>query len=358
MARPVKWLGICGLLAVAAGTIGCASTVWNGYQGGTLKYSEVRYNYTAQPVMKDPSSKTYQLQTDASCSAVTSVPLLDKRGVRRVTNGADAVISVTAGEITHEPGALGLPGAYIPAMISSMPVRIEVKDKSGQLILERDLTHTEYLSINGAKSSKTYDEAKAAMTVISQFGKSNADAKVRQGAPSTIDKNLTLIAKDLFEPRKVSVTLPAVRSAGEVDMEAAYKLLSKAKKEEQVKAALAAYAALGAEHKKANGTDDTVGNYGVLCGLASAKVLSGDLAGSWQETKKAWKLFPAGKEHPLIVQVLLKQQEQAGVEIIPPEEYKELVNLKNYETNEYAKKANEAIDKATNKLMNLFGGSK
>jgi hypothetical protein len=232
-----------------------------------------------------------------------------------------------------------------------MPIRIEVKDKSGQLILERELKHEEILGINGAKSFKTREEATAAMTEINQFLKSSADTKVKQGAPSTVNKNLGLIAKDLFEPREVSVTLPAVRSAGEVKMDSAYKLLAKAKKDEQVKAALAAYTAVGLEHKKADGTDDVVGNYGVLCGLASARILSGDLAGAWQDTKKAWRAFPEGKEHRLIVEVLRKQQEQAGVEIIPQAEYDEMVKQEN-------KAANEAVGKAVDKLKNLFGGGK
>jgi hypothetical protein len=347
MRRLVKLLGICGL---AAGMIGCASTVWNGYQGGTVKYSEVSYNYTAQPVLKDPAGKTYQLQTDAALGAIRSVAVLEKQGVRRVESGADVVISVTSGPITHEPGGAGFK-KFTPATISTMPIKIEVKDKSGQLIIERELKHQEMLTLQGAKQYDTREEATAAMAVITEFAKSSADSKVRQGAPGTVNKNLALIAKDLFEPRKVSVALPAVRSAGNVDMDSAYKLLAKAKSDEQVKAALAVYAALGVENKKADGTDDVVGNYGVLCGLASARILSGDLAGAWQDAKKACQVFPEGKERMLIVEVLRKQQQQAGVEIIPQAEYDEMVKQENNADMDQLKDGLKS-------LKGLFGGGK
>lgn len=345
MTRLVKWLGFCG---IAAGIIGCASTVWNGYPGGTVKYSEVSYNYTAQPVLKDPAGKTYQLQTDAALSAVRSVPALEKKGVRRAESGADVVINVKSGEITHEPGGFGLGHSYTPALYSTMPITIEVKDKAGRSVLQRELKDEEYLEVKGAQKYKTREEATAAMTEVNAFLKSSADAKVKEGASGTVDKNLGLIARELFEPREVSVSLPAVRSAGKVDMEAAYKLLSKAKGDEQVKAALAAYTAFGVDHKKPDGTNDTVGNYGVLCGMASARILSNDLAGAWQDTKSAWKAFPTGKEHLKIAEILRQQQEQAGVEIIPKGEYDEMV--KQQETTQ--------LNDGLKSLKSLFGGNK
>jgi hypothetical protein len=347
MTRLVKWLGLCGL---AAGMIGCASTTWNGYSGGTVKYSAIDYNYTAQPVLKDPAGKTYQLQTDASLASVKSVAALEKQGVKRVESGADVVINVTSGPITHEPGGAGFT-KFTPATISTMPIKIEVKDKSGQLINEHELKHQEMLTLKGAQQYNTREEAKAAMTVITELAKSSADAKVREGAPATVNKDLGLLAKELFEPRKVSVTLPAVRSAGSVEMDSAYKLLAKAKSDEQVKAALAVYQALGMDHKKPDGTDDVVGNYGVLCGLASAKILSGDLAGAWQNAKKAFQVFPEGKERMMIVEVLRKQQQQAGIEIIPQAEYDEMVKQEN----------NAGIDQLKDglkSLKGLFGGNK
>jgi hypothetical protein len=180
--------------------------------------------------------------------------------------------------------------------------------------------------MGGGAEFKTRKEAKAAMSSITDILKTSADKKVKAGAPRTVNKSLDLLAKDLFEPRDIAVTLPAIRSAGDVDMEAAYTLLANAEGDAQVKSALAAYEALGTEHKKADGTDDVVGVYGVLCGSASAKILNGDLTGAWQDTKLAWETFTTGKEHRLIARVLKQQEEQAGVEIIPKEDYDEMVN--------------------------------
>jgi hypothetical protein len=200
------------------------------------------------------------------------------------------------------------------------------------------------MMVPGAKEFKTRDEAKAAMAEFMENAMSGADAKVIEDAAQVASKNVDLLAKDLFEPRDISVTLPAIRSAGDVDMEAAYTLLSTAEGDDKGKGALDAYTALGVEHKKADGSTDVVGNYGVLCGSASAKVLAGDLAGAWQDTKQAWQAFPSGKEHRLIAKVLKDQEKQAGIEIIPKEEFEEMVN------------ADQKM--MADQLKNLFGGGK
>lgn len=341
MTLRVVWTG---LLMAAMALAGCASTTWNSYPGGTVKYSQVKYDYTAKPVLSEPEGKTYKLETDEALGAITSVPALEERGVTRADSGADVVLVIKSGQINHEPGSLGLGGSYQPALVSSMPIQIKVKDKGGNVILDRGLRHENIAVMSGAKKFKSRKEAKAAMTAITDLAKSSADNSVKKSAAGKVNKSLSLIAKDLFEPRDISVTLPAIRSAGDVDMEAAYTLLSEAEGDEQVKNALAAYAALGTEHQKADGSEDLVGVYGVLCGAASAKILAGDLAGAWQDTKKAWEIMSMGKEHRLIAKVLKQQQEQAGVEIIPKEDFDEMVSAD--------KKA------VKDQLKNLFGGKK
>ena len=333
-----------GFLTAAIALAGCASTTWNSYPGGTVKYSQVKYNYTAKPVLSEPQGKTYSVQTDEALSAVTSVPALEERGVTRAEGDADVVLVIKSGQIKHEPGSFGLGGKYQPALVSTMPINIKVKDKGGGVILDRTVRHENIAVMQGGKKFDSRQEAKAAMTAITEMARSGADQNVKKSAAGKVNKNLALIAKDLFEPRDISVTLPAIRSAGDVDMEAAYNLLANAEGDAQVKNALSAYAELGTEHKKADGSEDLVGVYGVLCGLASAKILAGDLAGAWQDTKTAWELMSMGKEHRLIAKVLKQQQEQAGVEIIPEEDFKEMVG------------ADKKMMK--DQLKNLFGGKK
>lgn len=336
-------LSIATLAIAVMALSGCASTTYNGYPGGTIKYSAIRYDYTARPVLTDPQSKTYRLVTDGMFSGITAVSALEKRGVRRADGGADVEFAVkAAGPVHHEPGSFGLAGSYQPALISSIPIAISVKDKAGQVLVARTIKHEEILGISSAPKFKTREEAKAAMTAMTSLGTASAEKKVQEGAPQTVSREFELIAKGLFEERKVSVTLPAIRSAGDVDMEAAYTMLAQAKSDEQVRDALAAYAELGTEHQKADGSDDVVGSYGVLCGLASAKILGGDLAGAWQDTKAAWKAMPEGKEHRQIARVLHQQQEQAGAEIIPKEEFDEMVN--------------HDRKQAADQLKKLFGG--
>lgn len=297
---------------------GCASTTWNNYSGGTVKSSEVKYNYTAQPVLAEPAGKTYRIE--GGLEGLSAVPALESRGVAKSGSGGDVVLAVSAGPIKHEPGGMGFGDKYRPAQISSMPIEILVKDARGGVIMKRNLKHEEILTVRGGATFKTRAEAKAAMTSISEVAKTGAENKLRAGAARAVQKRLESISKELFEPREVNVALPAIRSAGDVDMESAYTLLSEAEGREQVERALDAYQSLGTEHQKADGTADVVGAYGVLCGLASAKILGGDLRGAWQDTKRAWETMPEGKEHRKIAQVLHQQQQQAGVEIIPKEE--------------------------------------
>ncbi len=307
---------------LAAATAGCVSTTVRGYQGGKLKYSEVKYDYTAKPVLSDPAGKTYSVNAQGAFTSIGSVGALEKKGVKRADANADVVFHVKEGGAPSlEAGGFGMAAPFKPAVTAKMPIDIVVKDKAGNVIAERKAAAEEVL-LNDALTFKTREEAKkAAEQMLAMGAKAKAEDKVRQSAARSAAKSLDLLAKDLFEPRKVSVALPALRAAGGVDMEQAYLALSKAKGEEQVKAALAAYSSLGTDHKKADGTPDVVANYGVRCGLASAKILVGDLSGAWDDTKAAWQTMPEGQEHRMIARVLHQQQQQAGVEIIPKEDY-------------------------------------
>lgn len=320
---------------------GCATTSWQGYNGGMVKSSQVSYNYTAKPPLRKNAGQTYKIVSDGSMAGLTSVPALEAHGLKRAYRDADVIISLKGGKISHEPGSFGIGGSYQAALVSSMPVTISIKDKGGRVLLTRTVRHEEILGIKGSRKFKTREEAKAAMASITGFTTTAADKKVKAGAPRTASKNLSLISKELFEPRNISVTLPAIRSAGEVNMEAAHSMLTNAKSREQAKRAQAAYTALGTEHKKKDGSKDVVGVYGVLCGSASAKVLSGDLGGAWQDTKRAWELMPEGQEHRQIAQVLKQQQDQAGLNIITTAELNEM--------------SNADINAALNQLKGLFG---
>ncbi len=319
---PISRLTITAF-ALAALTA-CGTTKWRSYPDGGIKFSEVKYNYTAQPVLSDPAGKTYQLSTNDALGGVTALPALEKKGLKRAESGADVVVRLRGEKVGHEPGSFGLGGKYKPALLSRMPMTITVLDRGGAMILERKVLHEETLGIPGAKTFATRSEAKAAMASIPKALYGKADEKVRAGAAKQAQKSMPLVAKTLFEPRKVQVKLPAIRSAGDVDMEAAYALLSDAERPEQVQQALSAYEALGTAHSKADGSPDVIGNYGVLCGTASARILAGDLVGAWVATKAAWQTYPKGREHGVIARVLKQQQDEAGVEIMPQEEYNEM----------------------------------
>jgi hypothetical protein len=317
--RPARRPAVAACL-LALAVAGCASMTYRGYPDGGLKFSPVKYDYTAQPHLREGEAETYRVATDAALAGVTRVAALESRGLSQVERGGDVVVRLSGGEVSKEPGSFGLGGSYKPALLVRMPVRIVVEDASGDELVARSFRHEEALGIPGAQSYETRTAAKEAMASISGFTAEGAEREVREGAAKKVATTMTLVAKDLYEPREVSVTLPAIRSAGDVDMEAAYGLLAEAKSPVQVEDALAAYQALGTDHEKTDGTPDVVANYGVLVGTASAKVLAGDLAGAWSDTKAAWETYPEGQEHGMVARVLVKQQEETGVEFIPEED--------------------------------------
>lgn len=303
---------------------GCASTTFSGYSSGTVKYSAVNYQYTAQPLVRDTAGRGYRVDAPADLGGAARIAVLDRRGL--AGGGTDYVFEVRGGRIHHEPGGFGLGGKYQPALLSTMPITITVRESSGRALLERQVQHESALTIPGAKTFKTRQDAKAAMSSVTEVMRASADKKVRASAAQTVRKNLQLIAQTMLEPREVKVTLPAVRSAGGLDLEVPYGQLADAKSQDQVVRAREAYARLGVDHTKQDGSADVVANYGVMCGTASAQVLEGDLGGAWRNVRLAHSSFPEGKEHRQIAQVILQQQREAGVEIVPPEEVQDMMN--------------------------------
>jgi hypothetical protein len=320
----LRGLGRATMTLWALTTVACATTAWNGYPGGTVKSSQVEYDYVARPVLMDPAQRTYRISGEGPLATVSAVPSLESRGVRRVDSGGDVVFTLTAGAPQHEPGGMGMGSSYQPALVSKVSITIVARDGSGRELAKRPMLHEDLLTIRGAKSYPTREEARKAMASIANFIDAGADRRAYEGAARKVNKELELIGKSLFEPRAVKVKLPAIRSAGDVDLEGPYTRLAEAKGPEQVAAALEAYQAVNPEPKKLDGSPDVVGAYGIQCGVASAKVLVGDLSGAWQATKAAGELLPEGHEHKDIARVLYEQQQLSGVEIIPPEEIQQM----------------------------------
>lgn len=320
----LRGLGRATLTLWALTTVACVSTTFNGYAGGTVKSSEVAYDYVARPVLMDPAQRTYRVSGEGPLATISAVPSLEARGVRRVDAGGDVVFTLTAGAPQHEPGGMGMGKSFQPALVSKVSITIVARDAGGRELAKRAMLHEDFLTMRGAKTYPTREEAKKAMASISNLIDASADRRAYEGAARKVNNELELIGKSLFEPRAVKVKLPAIRSAGDVDLEGPYTRLAEAKGPEQVAAALEAYQGVNPEPKKLDGSPDVVGAYGIRCGVASAKVLVGDLSGAWQETKAAGELLPEGREHKDIARVLYEQQQLSGVEIIPAEELQEM----------------------------------
>ena len=83
----MKRIGSMSFLTVVMVLAGCVSTTYNGYSEGTVKYSDISYNYTAKPILTDPNSKTYQITSKGL--SVTSVRCKAKgKPVTIAINGA------------------------------------------------------------------------------------------------------------------------------------------------------------------------------------------------------------------------------------------------------------------------------
>jgi hypothetical protein len=337
MHRSKLWIALL-ILPLA----GCVTTRWESYPQGKLKYSEISYKYRAQPILEDPTHQTYALRSNVD--GVGEVRGLEKAGVRRSDGTADVVIEVHAGTPSHEPVGVGLAKPFKPGLSSTLPISITVKDASGSTVLQRSADYGTILEVPGTtKTFPTREEAAKAMAPLLEMARKAADRKLMEGAAGSVRKSLKGVARDLLEPRTIKVQLPVVRSAGHTDLEKPYAILAGAKGPEQIREGLSAYEAI--EAGQTDTSDATVlDRYGVACGIAAARILAGDLGGAWSATKKAWKIFPMGKEHRRIAQILRDQEKEAGVEIIPEEDYQEMMN---------------ADRKAmADQLQRLFGGRK
>lgn len=313
----VKSIACVWLLPLATG---CASTTFSGYSAGTVKFSPVNYQYTAQPLVENARGD-YRVDAPPDLGGGSTIAAFEAQGLRSGPSGY--VFEVEAAGISHKASSFGLGGSYQPALLSTMPIAITVRDANGRALLTRDVKHESALGVSGAKTFKTRE---AAMAAVSPALHAPADRKVRESAAQTVRKNLQLIARTMLEPREIRVTLPAVRSAGDLNLEGPYTQLSEARSQAEVIAARDAYRRLGLNHARTDGSPDVVANYGVMCGTASAQILEGDLGGAWDNVRLAHAAFPEGREHRQIAQVLLQQQREAGVEVASPDEVQEMMN--------------------------------
>src|SRR5687767_351513 len=144
-------------VAIGALVSACASTTIKGYPGGKLKYSEIRYDYVAKPILTDPQSKSYRVAGEGSFRSITSVGALEKKGVKRSDADADVLFHVADGPMNFEPGGFGMKEPFKPALTAKMPIKVVVKDKAGRVVAERQSMHEDILILD-AGAFKTREE--------------------------------------------------------------------------------------------------------------------------------------------------------------------------------------------------------
>lgn len=325
-------LGRLGLLVPLALSAACASVSMNGYGDGWVKTSPVSYSFDGPPLLQPGQAGSYHVRVDGlAVDGPQHVGAFDRNGMTWSDDPrhADVTLHVELGEVHQgEPGAMKLGGKWYPAFEVSVPYEIEV-EREGRALDKQTGRYSNALTFKQMPGFASREEAVGAIDVVRKLGQSGIEDQARAGAWSEAQKSADGLGDSLFRERTISMTVPVVRAAAGLDLEEAYAMLVEAKSPEQVRAALAAYEALGTDQRKEDGTENRTANYGVACGMAACKLLLRDLAGAWETCQLAATFEPEGDEVDQIRYVIYEQERITGVRVLPEEERARIDSARN-----------------------------
>ncbi|HEX6812097.1 MAG TPA: hypothetical protein VF384_10780 [Planctomycetota bacterium] len=304
-----------GVVLAALLATGCVSTKSVGYADGVVTTSPVRLRCTALPVLQKAQGATYRVTGDAGS---TSIPSLDKRGMRASSGTSDVEIRVTLGTVKQgEAGAMKQGSGWLPAFTVTVPYSI-VLQHHGEQVGTRSGTYENMLTFQGGQTFPTREQAVAAIDAIRKLAEKGLTKRARDEASTEAMRAAGEAATGLFEPRQLELEVPVVRSAAGVDLESCYTLLKDPTDAAKVRQGLETYERAGIDQRKPDGTPNKTANYGVVCGIAAAKLLLGDGAGAWAATQQAEQFEPTGQEADALQLTIYRQEKATGVAVIPP----------------------------------------
>ena len=146
--------------------------------------------------------------------------------------------------------------------------------KTGMTLDSRRGKYSNFLSFRDMPGFASREEAVAALDVVRKLGTKGIEEKAVTAAVNEARQAASEMGAALFLERNISLEVPVIRSAAEVDLEAGFETLRAAKGPEQVRAALDFYESLGTKHAKPDGSPNNTANYGVACGNRRISSLS------------------------------------------------------------------------------------
>ncbi|HZN37674.1 MAG TPA: hypothetical protein VFD82_02665 [Planctomycetota bacterium] len=302
------------LVLAAFLTTGCVSTKSVGYSDGVVTTSPVTLHCTALPVLQQAQGSTYRVTGDTGS---TSIPTLDKRGMRASSGNTDVEVRVSLGAVKQgEAGAMKQGSGWLPAFTVTVPYTI-VFQHHGEQVGTRNGTYENMLTFQGGQTFPTRDQAVAAIDAIRKLGEKGLTKRARDEASTEAMRAAGEAATTLFEPRQVALEIPVVRSAAGVEFESCHALLRDQTDAAKLRQALETYELAGTDHRKPDGSPNKTANYGVACGIAAARLMLGDGAGAWAATQQADQFEPNGQEADAIRLTIYRQEKATGVAVIP-----------------------------------------
>jgi hypothetical protein len=303
-----------GVVLAALLTTGCVSTKSVGYADGVVTTSPVTLQCTARPALEQANGATYRVTGN---TGATSIPTLDKRGMKASSGTTDVEVRVALGEVKQgEAGAMKQGAGWLPAFTVTVPYTIVLQHR-GEQVGTRNGTYENMLTFQGGQTFPTREQAIAAIDAIRKLSEKGLTKRARDEASTEAMRAAGEVATTLFEPRQIALEVPVVKSAAGVDLQTCYTLLKDPTDTTKVRQALETYEQAGTDQHKPDGSPNNTANYGVACGIAAAKLLLGDGSGAWAATQLAKQFEASGQEADAIQLTIYRQEKATGVAVIP-----------------------------------------
>ncbi len=325
-ALTMKSLFVLGTLLLASAFSSCSSVTTVAYSNGTIASSEVDYTFSAPQVFRTGRGMRYFVSIEGAPSwEKISIASLQSSGMGRTAERerAKLLLFINVGPLAFsQQAAIATEGGFSAALETSSWYQIRYDNADGQEVSGSSAEYIETMVDPSGTVFATEDEAKTSK-VFTQ--RSLSDPEIRQlqanalaGALEEADQ----LGQRLFSAQDVSLSVPAVSHAAGVELEDAFNALTTAESRADLTRAESLYQTANDELDARSGDANATSRYGVLCGLATCRLMLNDFAGAWDLTTQALRLEPDGAEAQSIRNGIYQEELRTGLREIPMQDRK------------------------------------
>ncbi len=304
--------------ALAAIPLGCASVQLMGYSEGWVTTSDVSYTSTTTTFPSDFGTSYSVTVEGAELIPGFRVTPFEDNGLTFAPNGdGDVVVHVRVREMVEgRPTALETNGAWFPAFDVTVPFQVTMRT-NGTELAKSSSTFQDVFTFPQFRGYATREQALASFEATQKLARNAIGLLASTGAQTEARAFANEVAASFAETNEFTIEVPVVRTAGGLDMQAAYDLLANATGPEHVTAALGTYRGFAQKRFHEDGSPNLTTSYGATCGIAACKLMLGDLEGAWKATAIAESFEPNGEEIVALRRVIWERETATGARVLP-----------------------------------------